>query len=106
MGKKVNHGRIKPKYNPKPNAEEKRFHDWVRAQGCLICKSDPSIHHVISDGWQRISKDHFLVTPLCWEHHQGQHGYHGLGSNTLFVKQYGIHLYEEGKKLHEEWKLL
>jgi len=99
------HGRIKKKYNPTPTSAEKRYHDWMRELGCLVCKSEPSIHHVIHDGKARISKCHFLVTGLCWEHHQGQEGYHNLG-HYKFTEMYGINLHDKATELLEEYKLL
>jgi len=101
--KAPDHGRIKEKYNPMPNAAQKRFHDYVRAMTCLVCQRDASIHHVISDGNQRISKSHWHVTPLCPVHHQGPLGYHGLGSHDLFYARYGINLHDVGLKILEDF---
>jgi len=101
--KAPNHGRIKEKYNPTPNAAQKRFHDYVRAMTCLVCQKDASIHHIISNGNQRISKSHWHVTPLCPEHHQGPIGYHGLGSHDLFYARYGINLHDVGLRILEEY---
>jgi hypothetical protein len=98
------HGRIKPKYKPTPNTKEKAYHAWVRSKGCLVCYNEPSIHHVISDGGKRLSKDHMLVTPLCWEHHQGDKGFHGLGSHDAFVDMYGLNLYDEAMRLFNEYQ--
>lgn len=99
------HKRMKDKYNPNPNAEEKRFHDFARQIGCLVCGKEASIHHVISDGHQRISKDHYHITPLCYAHHQGDKGYHGLGSHNAFFKEYGIDLHKAGLELRELYKI-
>ncbi len=99
-----NHGRTKDKRNIKPNAAETRYHDHVGGLGCLICQRPPSIHHIISDGFKRLTKDHMLVTPLCWDHHQGNEGYHGLGSHALFYARYGIDLYAEAKRIRSEYE--
>lgn len=96
---KINHKRIKKKYNPTPNASEKRYHDYIRSLPCLVCGEQSALHHVISDGFKRISKNHMLCVPLCYEHHQGDKGYHGLGSHDLFVEEHKIHTFEEAKKL-------
>jgi len=103
--KKVNHGRIKPKYNPRPNKAQSDYHNYVRNIGCLVCGRDASIHHCISDGNQRISKSHWHITPLCPEHHQGPLGYHGLGSHDLFYEMYRINLYDVGLQILEDYSL-
>ena len=98
-------GRIKPKYNATPNAAEKRYHDWMRELGCLVCEREPSIHHIVHDGRAKISKCHMKVAPLCWDHHQGGQGYHNLGHHK-FTEMYGINLHDKATELLEEYKLL
>jgi len=102
--KNKKHGRIKPKYKPTPDAKQKRYHEWVREKNCLICDRYAAIHHVISDGDARISKDHYMVVPICYDHHQGQEGYHELGHDK-FLDEYGIHTYDEAIKLLEEYNV-
>ncbi len=92
-------GRIKPKYNPKPNAAERRYHDEVRKLGCLVCGQMPSIHHVTAKTGPR--RDHYRVVPLCPIHHQGTHGFHGLGSDKLFTDMYGIDLRAEADRIYK-----
>lgn len=46
----------------------------VAEMGCLVCGSPATIHHVTSDGYQRITRSNWLVTPLCPRHHLIQHG--------------------------------
>lgn len=99
------HKRIKRKWNSNPNAEEKRFHEFVKRAGCLVCGRPADIHHIISDGHKRISKDHMHVTPLCREHHQGDKGYHGLGSHNAFKDMYGIDLHKAGIELREMYEI-
>jgi hypothetical protein len=98
-------GRIKPKYNPVPNAQEKAYREWVRSFGCLVCGSDAAIHHIISNGFIRISKNHWLIAPLCQNHHQGDKGYHGLGSHNKFVEMYDIDLYCKAQEFLIEYEL-
>lgn len=101
------HNRTKPKYRTQPNKEEKTFREWVRKYGCLVCGKQAAIHHIISDGTKRITKDHWLITPLCQEHHQGRYGYHGLGSDAEFQKKYGIDLYQKAIEFNQgyrEWR--
>ncbi len=100
--KKINHGRVKPKYNPRPNKAQREYHDHIRGLGCLVCGRPPSVHHITSDGYKRLTKDHWLVVPLCWEHHQGDKGYHGLGSHDKFVEMYKIDLFEKAKEFRDE----
>lgn len=89
------HGRIKEKYRKNPNAEEQRYWDHERDKGCLVCGRPPSIHHVTTkDGYNRLPRNHYRVTPLCYDHHQGNAGFHKLG-HTRFIKEYGIDLYKE-----------
>lgn len=54
-----------------PNAAERRHHAQIREMPCLLCGAAPvSVHHVVSDGYKRVSKDHRYVAPLCPECHQ------------------------------------
>ena len=65
----------------KPNANERYYHDLVREVGCLICRDlghgyvEPSIHHLRTGVGISQKSSHYLVLPLCPEHHQ--HG--GVG---------------------------
>tara|TARA_R110000803_G_scaffold174446_2_gene237052 strand:- start:777 stop:1103 length:327 start_codon:yes stop_codon:yes gene_type:complete len=102
--RKIKHGRIKPKWKPTPNTEEKAYHDWLRQLGCVVCQREPSIHHVISDGYKRLSKSHWHCTPLCYDHHQNQEGYHSIG-HKQFVKQYDIDLHEKASELLLEYEI-
>ena len=97
-------GRIKPKWKPTPNRLEQAYHDHLRQLGCLVCQREPSIHHVISDGHKRLSKSHWHCTPLCWDHHQSDVGYHMIGHDK-FCAMYGIDLNEQGKSLLLQYEL-
>lgn len=96
------HGRIKEKYRPTPNAKEKRYHSWLRDRGCLICEREASIHHVTTEGKERIQRNHMLVTPLCPEHHQGSSGIHMLGHDK-FTKKYDLNLFEVATESYQDW---
>lgn len=98
------HSRMKKKWKPQANAAEIRFREWVRGFGCLVCGRVAEIHHIISDGFKRIGKDHWLITPLCTEHHRGTSGYHGLGSDRKFRNTYGISLYERATSFRELYR--
>jgi hypothetical protein len=99
------HKRMKEKYNPNPNKKQKDYWSFVAQAGCLVCGKEASIHHVISDGYKRLSKGHWHVTPLCYEHHQGDKGYHGLGSHNAFKDMYGIDLHKAGIELREMYEI-
>lgn len=91
------------------SADLERFHDHVAEQGCLVCKAPAIVHHVrgYADKPGCISKDHWLVTPLCPRHHDVQHGpresVHALGHQGFFLA-YGIDLYAEAMRLAEAWQ--
>ena len=61
----------------------------VAALGCMACKllgygdSPATLHHVREgQGMAQRSSD-WLVIPLCQEHHQGKHGIHGTGFESM-----------------------
>lgn len=63
--------------------------DRIAGMGCLVCGRGASLHHEHEPGARR---DHQRTVPLCYEHHQGQTGRHGLGSHNAFEIQYGVNL--------------
>ena len=79
----------------------KAYQDKVRALGCVVCQLDTvlvdpvglyfegipvSIHHVES---VRDELSEYAVVPLCYDHHQGPNGVHGLGRRG-FVARYKL----------------
>lgn len=76
------------------SAAEKRHMDRVAGLGCCICGGEATLHHVTSDGFQRITRSHRRVIPLCPRHHLIQHGPHesieALGHEG-FYRAYGVH---------------
>jgi hypothetical protein len=56
------------------SAIEKRHFSRVAALGCCVCGGEATVHHVTSDGFQRITRSHQRVIPLCPRHHFVQHG--------------------------------
>jgi len=62
----------------KPTAEQERWHDWIRHQGCAICGAAPEIHHCVGSAGKHdgvwIGQD--FVIPLCTHHHTGMAGIH------------------------------
>ena len=69
--------------------------EYVASLGCLVCGGLSTVHHVTSDGYKRITRSNYLVTPLCPVHHQIQHGpresVEAL-SHAGFTRAYGIDL--------------
>ena len=63
--------------------------------GCALCRRihgphDPApveLHHLRSGGW---GKGHYTtLIPLCYEHHRGNGGIHGMGTKA-FERHYGV----------------
>lgn len=77
-------GRIKPKRVSDP-AHLAR----VRRLPCCVCgKTAPShAHHINIHTMGRKAGDREVI-PLCWDHHQGNHGVHSLGTRA-WEKQFG-----------------
>ena len=98
--------RAKSRYKP---VELERFHGWVAEQGCLVCCSPATVHHVrgYADKRGGIAKNDWLVTPLCPAHHLIQHGprwsVEALGHQRFF-SIHGIDLYAEAVRLAEQWQ--
>jgi hypothetical protein len=98
--------RAKSHYKP---VELRRFHDWIADHGCLVCGFEAIVHHVRGYGDKpgSISKDDWLVTPLCPRHHDIQHGpresVHALGHQGFF-QTYGIDLLAEAMSFAEQWQ--
>ena len=62
--------------------------------GCMVCRrvfgiSDGPVelHHLRSGGWGR--GDYKTLIPICWPHHRGDIGIHGMGTRG-FEKHYGF----------------
>ena len=86
---RVKHGRMKPKATGK-TAEEARFIELVAGLGCLICGKPASIHHIMHAPGKHCRRDHRFIAPLCYDHHQGDEGVHGLGSEGAFRDLWGV----------------
>lgn len=88
---RVAHQRTKRKATSK-TAEEARFLELVASLGCLICGKPASVHHIMHAPGKQRRRDHRFVAPLCREHHQGDSGVHGLGSESAFLALWGVDL--------------
>lgn len=100
------HNRIKPKAKAPPNVAEQAHWDRVVRLGCLICGQPASLHHVMAMPGKIRRRDHRFVTPLCRDHHQGDLGVHGLGSEAKFEAIHGINLAARAKELWDEFAML
>jgi hypothetical protein len=63
--------------------------------GCVVCRRihgphEPGpvvLHHLREGGWGK--GDYKTLIPLCYEHHVGKTGVHGLGTRA-FPRHYGF----------------
>lgn len=104
MGFKVNHGRIKPKYSPKPNAEERRHEQRLYQKPCIGCGAfGVELHHTMLDfPAKRWRRDHRFQLPLCASCHRGRDGVHGLGSEAQWAEKHRIDTAEIAQRLWAE----
>jgi hypothetical protein len=88
---------MRPTRRKATTAVERCHLDRVAAMGCLVCGLPVTIHHVTSDGHQRLTRTHQRIVPLCPTHHMIQFGPHesveALG-HAGFTATYGIDLLE------------
>jgi len=67
----------------------------LAALGCMACRrihgphapAEVELHHLRAGGWGK--GDYRTLIPLCYEHHRGQTGVHGMGTKA-FDRTYGI----------------
>jgi len=75
--------------------DEKAWKGKVASLGCALCfkihgSHDPGpveLHHLRAGGWGK--GDYKTLMGLCYEHHRGNTGIHGLGTKQ-FEKYYKI----------------
>lgn len=75
--------------------DEAEHKERLSRMPCLICVSihgphEPGpvqLHHLRSGGWGKGS--YMTLIPLCYEHHMGNSGIHGLGTKR-FEREYGL----------------
>jgi hypothetical protein len=97
--------RVQKASRPKgKSAAEKRFHAFVASLPCVGCGAWPvEVHHVISDGFKRLTRNHRLVLPLCpLCHRVGPSALHVIGTanwNAL----HGFAQHERAAELWEEF---
>jgi len=104
MGFKVNYGRIKPKYSPIPNAEEKRHEQRLYQLPCIGCGAfGVELHHTMANfPEKRWRRDHRFQLPVCPSCHRGSNGIHGIGSETRWAEIHGLDTAKIAQSLWEE----
>lgn len=92
MGWSPPHGRIKEKYDPKPNAAELRHKLRIKALHCVACGAWPSeAHHVMQPHpRKRFRRDHRFLLAVCNECHRGTEGIHGIGRESEWAAMLAI----------------
>ena len=74
---------------------EKKHKQAVASLGCALCHHlygdhDPApveLHHLRAGGWGK--GDYLTLMGLCYEHHRGNTGIHGMGTKA-FERHYNI----------------
>ena len=84
------------------SAADKRFHAHVAAMPCVGCGAWPvEVHHVISDGFKRITRNHRLALPLCPScHRTGPTALHVIGTRR-WNDLHGFAQHERAQQLWE-----
>ena len=82
------------------SAADRRHHDMVAQMPCIACgRYGVNVHHVTSDGYQRLTKRHDRVVPLCPHcHTDGPYAVHKMGHGK-FGEMFGIDLLAEAEAL-------
>ena len=77
----------------RPTADQQRWQDWLRSQGCAICGSPASIHHAVgaTGKHDKVEIGQWWTLNLCYDHHQSAGGIHGdLSAFDLYdVQRWG-----------------
>lgn len=78
-----------------PTADERRHMGRVAELGCILCRelglgpTPAQVHHIRAGTGGGRRSSHYDTLPLCYDHHAGKTGVHGLGTKG-FVKHYGL----------------
>ena len=75
--------------------DEKAHKQRLAEIGCMVCRRrhgnhEPGpvqLHHLRAGGWGK--GDYTTLIPLCWEHHMGDTGVHGMGTKA-FERYHGV----------------
>ena len=98
-------GRIKPKYNPQPNAEEARHEARLREMPCIGCGAwGVELHHTMVEfPEKRFRRDHRYQLPVCSSCHRGTGGIHGIGDEAQWAAIMGLR--DTGEIARDLWAL-
>ena len=88
----MSHERMKPKAKAIASGEEGRHVQRIAGIPCLICQRPANVHHGMHASGKVRRRDHRFIVPLCRDHHQGDEGVHGLGSESKFRERWGVDL--------------
>lgn len=56
---------------------ESNYHNFIAQLDCIACGDSPvQVHHVRHFNGDLVTRNHWLVLPLCPECHMGQNGIH------------------------------
>lgn len=102
LRRRVSMGKVELQAAPKQvtpqnkTAEDRRHMDAVAQLGCIVCwrvhglfQPLVELHHPRKGTGMGQRSAHKDVLPLCYEHHRGNSGVHGLGTKG-FAKHYGF----------------
>lgn len=81
---------------------EKAHMNKVAQLPCAVCGIQPvSVHHIRTGIGMGRRANNFQVIPLCYEHHQGNKGIHGMGRKAweLYIGKTELQLLEETNAL-------
>lgn len=74
-------------------AAESRYLGRVAALGCVLClhlgipqEGRTFVHHIKEGTGIGERQAHWLTVALCYEHHQGAGGIHGLGTKGFYTR--------------------
>jgi hypothetical protein len=91
------------KYNPRPNAGERRHHIRVMELPCQACGVEYGViaHHILSDApGKRYRRDHEFVIPLCANPcHDDLHN--KIGDEQAFAAAWGFNAADVAVALRE-----
>lgn len=77
------------------SAADRRHMNKVAESGCVLCSylgyghTRAEIHHLRHGMGMGQRNNNQMIIPLCFEHHRGNTGYHGLGRRA-FERMYEI----------------
>lgn len=74
---------------------ERKHKQRLVTLGCMACRriygqhtpGEVQLHHLRTGGWGK--GDFTTLIPLCWEHHMGDTGVHGMGTKA-FARFHGF----------------